>query len=140
MKKIIIILLTIFLSGCTISNPLNTKPQITIQEPTNRNIKIDLIKSNQIIESPLIITGQARGGWFFEASFPIKLVDSQGELVAQTIASTKGEWMTDDFVPFSATLEFASLEKTNQGTLIFIKDNPSDMRELDDQLSISVLY
>ena len=140
MKKIIIILLTIFLSGCTISNPLNTKPQITIQEPTNRNIKIDLIKSNQIIESPLTITGQARGGWFFEASFPIKLVDSQGELVAQTIASTKGEWMTDDFVPFSATLEFASLEKTNQGTLIFIKDNPSDMRELDDQLSISVLY
>ena len=140
MKKIIIILLTIFLSGCTISNPLNTKSQTNIKEPTNSNIKIDLIKSNQIIESPLTITGQARGGWFFEASFPIKLVDSQGELIAQTIASTKGEWMTDEFVTFSATLEFTSPEKTNQGTLVFIKDNPSDIRELDDQLSIPILY
>lgn len=140
MKKILLLIFTIFLSGCTISNPLNSKPQTTIQEPTNPNIKIDLIKSNQIIESPLTITGQARGGWFFEASFLIKLVDSQGELVAQTIALAEGEWMTDDFVLFSATLEFTSLEKTNQGTLVFIKDNPSDMRELDDQLSIPILY
>jgi len=140
MKKLLIILLTIFLSGCTISNSLIPKPKSTTQEPTNPNIKIDLIKSNQIIESPLAISGQARGGWFFEASFPIRLVDSQGKLVAQTIASTKGEWMTDDFVSFSATLEFTSPEKINQGTLVFIKDNPSDMRELDDQLNIPILY
>lgn len=140
MNKIIIFLLTIFLSGCTISNPPTNQPQAPIQEPNNPNIKIDSIKSNQIIESPLTITGQARGGWFFEASFPIKLVDSKGELVAQTTASTKGEWMTDEFVPFSAILEFSSQEKSNQGTLIFIKDNPSDMRELDDQLSIPILY
>ena len=62
-----------------------------IEDIGNENEKSDLIqldtpRPNQIISSPLQITGQARGYWFFEASFPVRLEDINGEVIAQGIA------------------------------------------------------
>jgi hypothetical protein len=91
------------------------------------------------ISSPLFISGKARGYWFFEASFPIELVDENNNLIAQTIAQAKGEWMTEDFVPFEATLNFVN-PKTNKGFLIFRKDNPSGLKEHDDELRVPILF
>lgn len=34
---------------------------------------------NQVIESPLMVEGEAKGYWFFEASFPIRILDEQGK-------------------------------------------------------------
>lgn len=97
---------------------------------------------NQIIKSPLTITGSARGYWFFEASFPVVLVDWDGLIIAQGIAQAKGDWMTSEFVPFEANLTFTVNKKaySNKGALILRKDNPSDMRELDDALEIPILF
>jgi hypothetical protein len=91
------------------------------------------------IASPLFISGKARGYWFFEASFPIELVDENNNLIAQTIAQAKEEWMTEDFVPFEATLNFSN-PKTDKGFLIFRKDNPSGLKEHDDELKVPVLF
>ena len=49
--------------------------------------KIDLIKvenprPNQTIISPLFIKGEAKGFWFFEASFPIRLYDESNKEIA----------------------------------------------------------
>ena len=73
--------------------------------------KTDLIcvsapRPNQTISSPLVLEGEARGVWFFEASFPARLFDDDGNEIAVAIAQAQGEWMTEDFVPFLATLEF----------------------------------
>ena len=56
-------------------------------ETKNPNSDIAVsVKSNQIIAGPFQISGKARGSWFFEASFPIKLVDENNNVLATTIA------------------------------------------------------
>ncbi|OGY43739.1 MAG: hypothetical protein A2820_02305 [Candidatus Buchananbacteria bacterium RIFCSPHIGHO2_01_FULL_40_35] len=100
-------------------------------------IRISNPRPNQKISSPLTITGQARGNWFFEASFPIDLYDGNNNLLGTAIAQAQSEWMTTDFVPFTAQLKFGqpSLEK---GLLILRKDNPSGLAENDEQLIVPV--
>lgn len=107
-------------------------------------IRLDSPRPNQIISSPLIIKGEARGYWFFEGDFPVVLTDWDGLIIAQGIATANppaGEdWMTEDFVPFEATLEFEYPTYKNNGSLILRKDNPSDLPENDDALEIPILF
>lgn len=102
-------------------------------------IKVENPRPNQIIASPLVIKGQARGTWFFEASFPIHLYDGNGKEIAQTIAQAKSDWMTENFVPFEATLTF-TVPNTASGTLVFSKDNPSGLKANDDELKMPIQF
>lgn len=102
-------------------------------------IRIDTPRPTQQVSSPLQISGQARGSWFFEASFPVKLLDASGATFASGIATAQGEWMTTEFVPFTATLEF-SASAGSAGTLVLQKDNPSGLPEHDDQLIVPVKF
>lgn len=107
---------------------------ISTPEPGNR------------IVSPLQLSGEARGYWFFEASAPVVLTNWDGEIIAESYVTTDGEWMTEEKVPFSGTLEFESPyqqgdpEFMERGTLIFRKDNPSGMPEHDDAVEIPVVF
>lgn len=112
-----------------IGNELEKSDLITVENP----------RPNTLINSPLEIRGSARGNWFFEASFPIVLVDEKGEEVASGIATAVGEWMTEEFVPFKATLKF-KLPATTTGELILKKDNPSGLPENDDALRVPVKF
>ncbi|MFA5996908.1 MAG: Gmad2 immunoglobulin-like domain-containing protein [Candidatus Paceibacterota bacterium] len=105
-------------------------------------IRISSPRPNQSIQSPLAITGEARGNWFFEASFPVTLVNWDGLIIAQGIAQAQGDWMTTEFVPFEATLTFTVDEKaySNRGSLILKKDNPSGLPEHDDALEIPIVF
>lgn len=110
----------------------------------NEMEKADLIeisnpRPNQVIKSPLVIEGRARGNWFFEASFPVYLLDGNGKKIGQAVAQAQGDWMTTDFVPFKATLEFAG-ETMATGTLILQKDNPSGLPENADQLFVPIKF
>lgn len=105
-------------------------------------IRLTNPRPNQTIESPLIITGEARGNWFFEASFPVTLVNWDGLIIAEGIAQAKGDWMTTEFVPFEATLTF-TVDKdvySNRGALILKKDNPSGLSEHDNALEIPITF
>ncbi|MFM2357973.1 MAG: hypothetical protein RJA61_710 [Candidatus Parcubacteria bacterium] len=102
-------------------------------------IRVSDLKAGDFITSPLTISGQARGQWFFEASFPIRLLDNNGVEVAVGIAQAESDWMTTDFVPFKTTLTFTKPE-TELGTLVFQKDNPSGLPEFDDSLVIPVSF
>ncbi len=86
------------------------------------------------------ITGEARGPWFFEGSFPIEVVDIEGTVIAQGIAQANGEWMTESFVPFSVTLTLPANVVGQAGSLLLKKDNPSDEPQLDDLLEIPVIF
>lgn len=100
--------------------------------------------ANTEVAIPLLILGEARGFWFFEASFPVFLVDWDGRIIAQGIATAQDEWMTEDFVPFTAELEFQKPEFigdfSKRGALIFKKDNPSGLPEHDDALEMPVIF
>lgn len=103
---------------------------------------------NETILSPLIIEGKARGYWFFEASFPVVLTNWDGLIIAQHYAEAQDEWMTEEFVPFRAVLEFESPvfpgvdenHFSRRGYLVLKKDNPSGLPEHDDALEIPVLF
>lgn len=94
------------------------------------------------VTTPLTITGKARGYWYFEASFPVIVTDWDGKIIGQGIAQAQGDWMTEDFVPFTATVEFTVPTDTpyRRGFIIFKKDNPSGLPENDGALEIPVLF
>ncbi|MDD5528016.1 MAG: GerMN domain-containing protein [Patescibacteria group bacterium] len=128
---------------CLKHNPIVKTPVATTTEnqPTADNvaseINITSPTSNQIITSPLEITGQAKGTWYFEASFPIKLIGDKGEVLAQVPATAQADWMTTDFVPFKATLSFNPGSSTI-GMLVFANDNPSGMPQNEKQFGVPV--
>ena len=111
-------------------------------------IHVDTPRTNGLIERPLTISGEARGYWFFEADFPVILTDWDGRIIAQVPAATQGEWMTEDFVPFVAILNFDKPydesedvpEFMKRGTIILQKDNPSGLPEHDDALEFTVFF
>lgn len=98
------------------------------------------------IKSPLEIRGEARGFWFFEASFPVVLVDWNGRIIAEHYAMTKDEWMTEEFATFKSRLEFVTPYRSGdpdfmrRGFLILRKDNPSGLPEHDDALEIPIFF
>lgn len=81
------------LSDKQTSPATETSELITVTSPT----------PNQLISSPLIITGQVRGNWFFEATAPVELIDANGNKIAKGNITANGDWMTTEFVPFTAT-------------------------------------
>lgn len=93
----------------------------------------------ETISSPLVLAGEALGTWYFEGSFPIELQDKNAVTIAQTVAQAQGDWMTEEFVPFTATLTFDKSE-TDTGALLFRKDNPSGDPDLDAVEVVSVKF
>ncbi|OGL88661.1 hypothetical protein A3I42_01635 [Candidatus Uhrbacteria bacterium RIFCSPLOWO2_02_FULL_49_11] len=95
---------------------------------------------HKLVGSPLEIIGEARGYWFFEASFPIRLLDQNDKVIASGIAQAQGDWMTEAYVPFRAELDFTLPAGTDplQGTLVLVKDNPSGLPEHDDEFRVPV--
>ncbi len=109
--------------------------------------KSDLIQvfypnPGDVVKSPLKIFGKARGSWFFEASFPVILKDMNGNVMSTGIAQADGDWMTTEFVDFTAELQYQVATGTvvSIGELILKKDNPSGLPENDDSISIPVRF
>ncbi|GEM_PF-2571915 len=113
----------------------NSTEQIDI----SNQIIVTSPKPNQIIYSPLIIEGKAIGTWYFEADFPVKLLDANKNIIAEHYAQALGEWMTEDFVPFKSVIEFEK-PNTERGILVLEKDNPAGLPEYDAKLEIPVIF
>jgi len=130
------------------------KENQTSESVSLEEIEVDLsdliIVSNpevgEVVESPLLVSGEARGNWFFEGSFPIELKNADGVVIASGIATTTEEWMTTEFIPFSTTLEFENPyqagdpEYWKQGTLVLKRDNPSGLPENDQALEVTIYF
>lgn len=106
-------------------------------------IVVDSIEAGDTVSSPLTITGKARGYWFFEASFPVTIVDWDGRIIAEHYAEAEGDWMTEEFVPFTTTIEFDTPEAVgpiNRGAIILQRANASGLPENDAALEIPVVF
>ncbi len=104
-------------------------------------IRLAYPRPEDSISSPLEIKGEARGSWFFEGSFPIILTDWDGKIIAETTAQAQGDWMTEDYVPFTATLNFTpDTQVSNRGSLILKNDNPSGLPANDKALEITIFF
>jgi hypothetical protein len=113
--------------------------ETTAKDTTSDQIKVSKPQPNQVVGSPLDIEGEARGTWFFEATFPVKLLDANDDVIATYFAQAQGEWMTEDFVPFKAQLVFEK-PTTDTGILILEKDNPSGLPENDASIEIPIRF
>ncbi|MBI4085461.1 MAG: tryptophan-rich sensory protein [Candidatus Liptonbacteria bacterium] len=107
--------------------------------PKENLIRVESPGANETVSSPLTVRGNARGNWFFEASFPVKILDVNGNLVATSIAQAQSDWMTTEFVPFNAVIEFEK-PTAGSGFLVLEKDNPSGLPEHSDELRVPILF
>lgn len=102
-------------------------------------IVVNDLPAEATISSPYTVAGKARGTWFFENSFPVTLTDENGNVLAETYGSSSENWMTADFIPFDAKLEFDAPAGT-RAILELMLDNPGSPDEgLDRAVRIPVV-
>ena len=118
-------------SACGAATPMLSSSQTS-------EIIVDLPRPSQTVTSPIAILGSARGSWYFEAVFPIRLLDASGNEIVRTQAQAQGEWTTDAFVPFKARLTY-NLTVATSGTLVFNNDNPSGLPQNSKEFRVPVL-
>src|SRR5438067_367295 len=145
MQKLVIALAVVIVAGVVVFFLLPSKSQAPIVDVPLHVTYKDLVRvytpsQNAQVSSPLSLLGEARGTWYFEASFPVELKDASGKTIAQVPAQAQGDWMTTEFVPFSLSLTFPAQPSGSKGTLILHKDNPSGNPARDDSVSIPVVF
>ncbi|MBU1293049.1 Gmad2 immunoglobulin-like domain-containing protein [Patescibacteria group bacterium] len=110
---------------------------ITYMNATPDMISVSLPFPGAVTGKEFGVQGEARGNWFFEASFPITLLDKDGKVLATAIAQADGDWMTTEFVPFSTNIK-APESYIGPATLVLKKDNPSGLPENDASISFPI--
>jgi hypothetical protein len=104
------------------------------------DITINDLKSGDTISNPYTLTGEVPGNWSFEAIFPVDLVDWDGLIIASGSAVLTSDWMTDNNVPFTVTLNYETPSTNKNGTLILHKSNASGLPENDDTIEIPIKF
>lgn len=112
-------------------------PPITYTNATADLIVVELPFPGAVTGKDFKVIGKARGYWFFEASFPIEVLDKDGKSIAIGIAQAQSEWMTEDFVPFSADIKVPDTY-IGPATLLLKKDNASGLPEHDASISFPI--
>ncbi|MBU2109898.1 Gmad2 immunoglobulin-like domain-containing protein [Patescibacteria group bacterium] len=107
-------------------------------------IVINSPKPDEFISSPVTVSGKARGFWFFEASFPAAVYDSNdkqlGIAPVQFVPQNENDtWMTENFINFKGEIIF-SKPTIDTGYILFKKDNPSGLPELDESFKLPVRF
>ncbi len=125
----------------TTDSQATTTPVAETPDPTFEDmLVVESLDNNAAVSSPLTITGRARGGWYFEASFPVQIKNASGTVIAEGPAQAQGEWTTAEYVPFSITLTFPAQPAGSMGTVILHNDNPSGLPENAKSLEIPVTF
>ncbi len=138
---IIVVLLAglFFVPAKKVSSPTISGAGQEIETSPDKTISVASPKMNAIIVSPIVASGTAKGNWFFEATFPIKILDGDGTVLGQDQARAEADWTTMGDVPFSATFSF-SAPRYATGTIVFSKDNPSGLPQYAESFSVSVRF
>ncbi len=110
------------------------KSKITYNNASADLITVDLPFPDAVTGKDFTVLGKARGTWFFEASFPVKVLDKDGKVLFSTPAQAQGEWMTTEFVPFKAEIKIPQ-SYIGPATLVLEKDNASGLPEHDASIS-----
>lgn len=138
----IVVLIIGAVSYLIYSKPKVNEPPTQTQTtslPYSDEIQVATPAQNEKVISPIKITGKAKGMWYFEGTFNAELFDSNNTSLGNVQVNARGDWMSEDFVPFEGDLTFSS-PATKNGTLVIKKDNPSGLPENDKMLTIPVVF
>jgi hypothetical protein len=97
------------------------------------------IAPNQKIISPFIVTGNVPAGWAFEASFPVQLLDGNGNIIGQGAARVPNWMSTTTTAWYGFSVSF-SQPPTANGTLLLKNDNASGDAANADEVRIPVTF
>ena len=142
---IIIVLLGILIFVKPVQGPTvpGTAPKSTVPQPAvspDGNVTVTSPLSGTLIASPVTVGGSVTGGgWFFEAVFPVSILDGDGTMLGGGQAQAQSDWMTTGTVPFSASIPFTA-PRYATGTIVFAKDNPSGIPEKGEEFSVPVRF
>ncbi len=106
-------------------------------QPLSARVVVTAPAKNSTVEKTFVVAGSAPGPWFFEASFPIKVIDKDGKVLLNTHATAQGDWMTTGQVTYTANVTVNNY--TGPATLVLMRDNPSGLPENDDSVSIDIV-
>ena len=120
------------------SNSVATSTTATSTPPLSSEVTIDKPIFGAVVPKTFTVSGKAPGGWYFEASFPIQVRDDNGNVIANTHATAKTDWMVSTLVAFSATTTITT-SYSGPATLILLRDNPSGLPENDDSVSVPIV-
>jgi hypothetical protein len=103
-------------------------------------IEIQSPQAGDSVTSPISVSGQARGYWFFEATAPVTVTNWDGLVIGEGYIEADEDWMTEDFVPFSGSIMYTQQPSpySATGTIIFHKANASGLPENDAAVEITV--
>ncbi|MES3004784.1 MAG: Gmad2 immunoglobulin-like domain-containing protein [Patescibacteria group bacterium] len=99
-------------------------------------IVVDLPYPGAVTGKEFKVMGKARA-FYFEGSFPVEVLDKDGNRLFIGPAQAQGDWMVDAFVPFEITVKVPDTY-IGPATLIMHKDNPSGLPENDASMSFPI--
>lgn len=117
--------------------PANGPSGTAGEQFVSEKVKVVSPTQHAMVPKTFAVKGEARGTWFFEASFPVQVRDPANNLVGQGIAQATADWMTEAFVPFEATVTVP--DYAGPADLVFVKDNPSGLPEHDDSVEFPII-
>lgn len=106
-----------------------TPPSAEPPAPPPKPVLVESPPSGALVTSPVRVTGKARGSWYFEAEFPIRVLNAQDEMIGTGIARAQGDWQTSDYVPFEASVVFKAPPEDTTGFVVIEKSNPSGLAQ-----------
>ncbi|MBI2439561.1 MAG: hypothetical protein HYV45_03095 [Candidatus Moranbacteria bacterium] len=107
--------------------------------PSTDDIIITAPRPDELARTPLTILGKARGQWYFEGQFSVAVVASDGTVLGKGTAQAVGDWMTSEWVPFEAIVEFV-VPHAGIGSVLFMKENPSGFPEREKTISVPLRF
>lgn len=110
----------------------------TYENSSTDLIVVELPFPGAVVGKQFSVIGEARGNWYFEASFPVKVIGNDGEVLFSGFATAQGDWMQTGFVPFKLDISVPE-SYIGPATLILQKDNPSGLPENDAALSFPIV-
>jgi hypothetical protein len=110
---------------------------ITYKNASADLVTVELPTPGAVTGKEFGIIGSARGYWFFEGSFPLEVLDKDGNILTTGIATALGEWMTEDFVKFVSEVKVPETY-IGPATVVLRKDNPSGLPENEASISFPI--
>jgi hypothetical protein len=96
------------------------------------------ILPNAKVSGALNLTGEVKGGYFFEGNILINVLDTNKNVLKQGHGTATTEWMTTDPVSFTATVDFTGLV-AGPAYLEIHNDNASGLPENDKSILIPII-
>lgn len=103
-------------------------------------IHVDAPPTNTTALSPLSLSGQALGSWFFEGSARALVTDAKGKILATSHVTAQSDWMTEQMVPFLGKITFPRQPTGSTGVVVLENDNPSGAASRDRWIEILVRF